>query len=222
MMRKYNSKETKEKIIAVSTRLFIEKGFEKTSIQDISEALEMSKGAIYYHFKTKKDIIKAVREHKSNQVEETVEQWLHEIHAQSAKEKLTHLLEKDLADQKAHSLDHAFSTQMKSSDFIVSAMKDSVNKSAPIIANIIKEGNADGSITTKYPDECAESFVLLFNIWCDPVIFKCSEEQLERRLKFLQLMMKGMGVDIMNEQILQNSKRLLQELYSDVDRYDGS
>lgn len=218
MTRKYNSKETKEKIIAVSTRLFIEKGFEKTSIQDISGALEMSKGAIYHHFSSKEDIIDAVRENKSDRVEETIEQWLNEIQAQSAKEKIIRLLEKDLTDQEAHSLDHAFSTQMKSSDFIVSTMKDSINKSAPIIANIMEEGNIDESITTDYPGECAEAFVLLFNIWCDPVIFKCSEEQLNRRLKFLQLMMKRMGVDIMNEQILQNSKRHLNELYSEGGR----
>ncbi|QGH32868.1 TetR family transcriptional regulator [Gracilibacillus salitolerans] len=214
MNRRNNAEETKEKIIAVSTRLFIEKGFEKTSIQDISEALGMSKGAIYHHFNSKKDIIDTVRENKANNVEETVEQWLNTIDAQSAKEKLTLLLEKDLADQEVHSLDNVFSTQIKSPDFIVSIMRDSVNASSPVFAKIMKEGNMDGSITTKYPNELAEVFFLLFNIWCDPAIFECDEDQLNRRLQFLHLMMKKMGADIMNEEILRNSEKLLQELYA--------
>ncbi|WP_096186411.1 TetR/AcrR family transcriptional regulator [Evansella halocellulosilytica] len=218
MTRRYHSEETKEKIIAVSTRLFIEKGFEKTSIKDICDALGMSKGAIYHHFKSKKEIIEAVRENKSNHIEETVEHWLNGFEAKTAKEKLTLLLEKDIADQEAHSLDKAFSTQIKSPDFIVSTMKDSVQKSAPVFANILKEGNKDGSIATDYPDEFAEVFFLLLNIWCDPVIFECDDDQLHRRLQFLQSMTKKMGADIINDQTLEKAEKLLQNLYSNGDQ----
>lgn len=49
--------ETVEKILDVSMRLFSEKGYEHTTIQDIVDALGMSKGAIYHHFKSKEDII---------------------------------------------------------------------------------------------------------------------------------------------------------------------
>ncbi|MCK0471693.1 TetR/AcrR family transcriptional regulator [Halalkalibacter sp. APA_J-10(15)] len=214
MTRKYKSEETKGKIIAISTKLFIERGFEKTSIRDICEAIGMSKGAIYHHFKSKAEIIEAVKENKYSNVEQTVNDWINEIDAQSAKEKLTGLLEKDLKDQEAHSLDEALSTQIKSSDFIVSMMKDSVNKSAPIFAKIIEEGNRDGSITTDYPYECSEVFFLLLNVWCDPQIMECNEEQLHRRLTFLQLMMKRMGVDIMSDSMVQDTEKFLKNLYS--------
>ena len=39
-----------------------EKGYEKTTIQDIVNALGMSKGAIYHHFKSKDEIIEALSE----------------------------------------------------------------------------------------------------------------------------------------------------------------
>jgi len=50
----------REKIITESTRLFLGKGFEGTSIQEISDALEVTKGAIYWHFKGKNEILETI------------------------------------------------------------------------------------------------------------------------------------------------------------------
>ncbi|MEG0742950.1 MAG: TetR/AcrR family transcriptional regulator, partial [Clostridia bacterium] len=49
------------RILDVSEQLFLEKGYEHTTIQDIINALgDLSKGAIYHHFKSKEEIIIAV------------------------------------------------------------------------------------------------------------------------------------------------------------------
>lgn len=50
----------KEKIIQESLRLFSEKGFSSTSISEILEAAEASKGGLYNHFKTKEELFSAV------------------------------------------------------------------------------------------------------------------------------------------------------------------
>ena len=60
MPRKKNPKQTLENIVSIATELFVEKGCEKTSMQDIVNALGMSKGAIFHHFKSKEDILNAV------------------------------------------------------------------------------------------------------------------------------------------------------------------
>ena len=52
MARNKYPQRTVEKILEVSLALFNEKGYEKTTIQDIVNALGMSKGAIYHHFKS--------------------------------------------------------------------------------------------------------------------------------------------------------------------------
>ena len=58
MSRNKYPEVTVEKILDVSQRLFYEKGYEKTSIQDIVNELGgLSKGAIYHHFKSKEDIL---------------------------------------------------------------------------------------------------------------------------------------------------------------------
>ena len=61
MARNKHSEETASLILDVAFRLFIEKGYERTSIQDIIDNLGgLSKGAIYHHFRSKEDILVAV------------------------------------------------------------------------------------------------------------------------------------------------------------------
>ncbi|MFR3031797.1 MAG: TetR/AcrR family transcriptional regulator [Blautia sp.] len=61
MARNKYPEETVEKILEVSQRLFLEKGYDNTTIQDIVDNLEgLSKGAIYHHFKSKEAIMDAL------------------------------------------------------------------------------------------------------------------------------------------------------------------
>ena len=54
MARNKHPEETVEKILAVSAKLFMEKGYEHTTLQDIIDNLGgLTKGAIYHHFKGK-------------------------------------------------------------------------------------------------------------------------------------------------------------------------
>ena len=61
MARNKYPEETVNLILDVAGRLFMEKGYEHTSIQDIIDNLGgLSKGAIYHHFKSKEEILDAV------------------------------------------------------------------------------------------------------------------------------------------------------------------
>ena len=61
MARNKYPEQTIERILDVSTKLFFEKGYENTSVQDILDELgDLSKGAIYHHFKSKEDIFDAI------------------------------------------------------------------------------------------------------------------------------------------------------------------
>jgi len=52
---------TRECILDTAERLFLEKGYENTTIQDIVDALgDLTKGAVYHHFKSKEEIVDAV------------------------------------------------------------------------------------------------------------------------------------------------------------------
>jgi AcrR family transcriptional regulator len=49
--------DTREQIRKVALELFAEQGYEKTSLREISERLGVTKAALYYHFKSKEDIV---------------------------------------------------------------------------------------------------------------------------------------------------------------------
>ena len=48
---------TKDKVFSTAVGLFIEKGYNNVTINDICDACEITKPTFYYHFKSKQDII---------------------------------------------------------------------------------------------------------------------------------------------------------------------
>jgi AcrR family transcriptional regulator len=51
---------TRQRIQDVALELFAEQGYEKTSLREIAERLEVTKAALYYHFKTKEEILVSI------------------------------------------------------------------------------------------------------------------------------------------------------------------
>jgi AcrR family transcriptional regulator len=54
--------DTRERIQSVALKLFAEQGYEKTSLREIAERLSVTKAALYYHFKSKEDIVRSFTE----------------------------------------------------------------------------------------------------------------------------------------------------------------
>lgn len=54
--------DTKEKILNTALRLFARDGYEAVSVRHISEELGMTKGALYRHYKNKRDIFDSIVE----------------------------------------------------------------------------------------------------------------------------------------------------------------
>ncbi|MGE6631844.1 TetR/AcrR family transcriptional regulator [Bacillus sp. NPDC077027] len=203
MARNKYPEKTVEQILAVSTKLFKEKGFEKTSLQDIIRELDMSKGAIYHHFKSKEEILRAVMDRQFRYATQKLDYLIQHTEAAHAKEKLQLILEHLVADPQSHSVDGILIDQMKNPQFVVEGIKAGVNQDASIIKNLILEGIEDGSMTTAFPAECAEVFMLLVNIWINPTLFERNQEATVQRLLFLQHMMKGLEADIVSDQFIQ-------------------
>lgn len=52
--------DTRSRIQQVALELFTERGYEATSLREIAERLGVTKAALYYHFKTKDDIVQSL------------------------------------------------------------------------------------------------------------------------------------------------------------------
>jgi AcrR family transcriptional regulator len=63
---------TRSRIQEVALELFTEQGYEATSLREIAERLGVTKAALYYHFKTKEDIVASFMEDRFAALEEIV------------------------------------------------------------------------------------------------------------------------------------------------------
>ncbi|MER7750675.1 helix-turn-helix domain-containing protein [Kitasatospora sp. NPDC097643] len=64
--------DTRARIIEVSLELFSEQGYEQTSLREIADRLGVTKAALYYHFKTKDDIVLGIVERMAAPMDETI------------------------------------------------------------------------------------------------------------------------------------------------------
>jgi TetR/AcrR family transcriptional regulator, transcriptional repressor for nem operon len=66
---------TRQRIVDAADRLFYERGFESTSFADIAEAVGISRGNFYHHFKTKDEILDAVIQSRLAQTRAMLDRW---------------------------------------------------------------------------------------------------------------------------------------------------
>ncbi|MFJ9807827.1 TetR/AcrR family transcriptional regulator [Streptomyces sp. NPDC101158] len=64
---------TRQRIQDVALELFAEQGYETTSLREIAERLDVTKAALYYHFKTKEDILVSIFEDLTRPMDELIE-----------------------------------------------------------------------------------------------------------------------------------------------------
>lgn len=64
--------DTRARIQHVALELFAEQGYDKTSLREIAERLGVTKAALYYHFKSKEEIVTSLFDDFQGQVDEII------------------------------------------------------------------------------------------------------------------------------------------------------
>ncbi len=203
MSRNMYPEETYNKIIQVATRLFLEKGYEKTSLQDIiSELGGLTKGAIYYHFKSKEDILMAVVSEicagNSKQM-----QAIMLDHDLDGKHKLEKMFYCSIMNQNQNNVFSIVPQLLDNPTFLVIYIKMVCKVTVPdYIVPIIREGVEDGSIYTDKPDELADALMFLSDVWLNPLVFPMTASQIGRRACLLNQMMEPFNLTIFTDETI--------------------
>ncbi|WP_251094405.1 TetR/AcrR family transcriptional regulator [Streptomyces sp. Caat 7-52] len=79
---------TRQRIQDVALELFAEQGYEKTSLREIAERLDVTKAALYYHFKTKEEIIVSLFEDLTKPIEDLIEWGRRQPHTLETKQEI--------------------------------------------------------------------------------------------------------------------------------------
>ena len=200
MARNKYPEVTVGRILDVSQRLFLEKGYENTTIQDIvAELGGLTKGAVYHHFKSKEEIMDAVGDRMffSNNPFEAVRGRTD----LNGLQKLREAVRLNQSDQERVRLTAQSIPIAKSPRLLQEMIVSNRKVLTPYFLELIEEGNRDGSMHTDYPREIAELLPLLTSLWLLPSVYPASREQMKRKFLFLGEMLEKMGVPLMDDSI---------------------
>lgn len=215
MARNKNPEETVNLILDVAYRLFMEKGYEYTSIQDIIDNLGgLSKGAIYHHFKSKDEILIAVTDRMTAESNKMLAE-IRDCADLNGIEKLKAIFKESLNRPVQDELFTVAPNFHNNSKLLCSVLYDTLEEVAPdYICPIIEQGISDGSIQAENPKQLAELVMLAANVWMNPMIFDSTAEESYRKFLVLQQMMRGFGLDIVDQEMIDRLQELTR-IYQD-------
>ena len=86
--RRQRRGDTRQRIQDVALELFSERGYEKTSLREIAEHLDVTKAALYYHFKTKEEILISLFEDLTRPLDELIDWGRRQPHTLETKQEV--------------------------------------------------------------------------------------------------------------------------------------
>ena len=210
MARNKYPEVTIEKILEVSKRLFLEKGYDNTTIQDIVDELGgLTKGAIYHHFKSKEEIIHALGDRMffENNPFEAVKKRTD----LNGLQKIRELLMLNQSDSERVNLNVQSIPILKNPRILASAIEANQRILTPLWFELLEEGIQDGSIQTEYAKELSELLPLL-NFWLIPSVYPATAKELRHKFAFIMEMLAKMGLPLLNDEMMPLAEKYLADI----------
>lgn len=176
------AEERRNEILDAADTLFAQKGFDGTSTNDILEKVGIARGTLYYHFKSKEDIMDALIDRYNNHLLGAVRELAADrsipvneriirvvmamnIRSGSSREIMEHI----------HKPQNALMHQK--------IQKVIINGVTPILTEIIREGIDQGLFNTPFPYECMEMIMTYTNAVFDGDLVEMTNEERLSRVK---------------------------------------
>ena len=175
------AEERKNEILDVAEKLFGTKGFDCTSTSDILDEIGIARGTLYYHFKSKEEILDAMIIRMTNRLIEKAKAIAAQKDVPVLQRFTMMMLSLNVSGDnfgqellaQAHKPQNALMHQKMEKCLLAG-----IN---PIITDLIKEGIAQGICQTDYPEEVAEMTFLYANTVFDNLM-EHSEEEKQRKI----------------------------------------
>lgn len=204
MARNKYPEETVRKILDTAERLFIEKGYDHTSLQEIIDETGLSKGAIYHHFTSKEDIFYFVCDRIGQRNAEVLSR-VRDDGSLSGLEKLKAIFKVSMHPDRQAKMFCMMPYLMDNHKFLATEMRSIFKEVVPqFMEPIIRQGIADGSIRTDHPKELAEAMLLLSDIWINPIVQPTEPEEVRARCAVYNQLFTQFGIaDLIDEEIIE-------------------
>ena len=166
----------KEFILDVAEKMFIEQGFDQTSIAQILDATQIAKGTLYYYFTSKEEIMDAIIERWIERSFEQVRIWVEQKQLPILERLMGALASLNMQKDGQELLDHLHAPQNallheKTNQILLSKVPE-------ILYPLFQEGFQTGEMQTTYPYESIE-MMLTYSLQ----IFNSSFQKLDQAEK---------------------------------------
>lgn len=190
------AEERKEEILDAAEKLFGTKGFDHTSTNDILEAVGIARGTLYYHFKSKEEILDGVIERISNRLMLDAGKVIRDTEL-PVLERLTKAI---LALNVESEIGHEVMEQVHRPQNALMHQKmqqQLLDGITPLFTELVEEGVRQGICHTDYPGEVVEMTLIYANTVFDELNMEgLSQEKREQKIDgFIYNMERLMGME---------------------------
>ena len=202
MARNKHPEQTIKLILDTASTLFFQKGYDKTTLQDIIDATHLSKGAIYHHFASKEAILIAVAD-RMGEHNTAVLAEVRDRKGLTGAEKLREMFRTAVRLSFQGGIVNMLPFLLENPKFLALQMESILNEAAPYYAlPVLREGIADGSIRTDHPEELSEVLLILSDLWLHPILRPSTPEQVRARCAFFNQFTSQYGFELLDQDII--------------------
>lgn len=165
-----NPEERRDQLIAIAQQLFFTKGYESTSVNDIIEAVGVSKGTFYYYFESKLAILETMAKKMVDQAMLVMEEIVRDdsLDAIAKWTKVFQVLGNWKLNRREELVAYAAIFYNDDNIRLLHKLQIESNRAVPVsLAKIIEQGNREGLFHTDFIQESAEIAYMVMQTYSD-------------------------------------------------------
>ncbi len=177
-----DAEERRNEILDAADELFTQKGYDGTSTKDILEKVGIARGTLYYHFKSKEDIMDALIERYSVRLLGAAQEIAADKSIPVVERIIRVVISMNLSGGSSQEImEHIHKPQ--NALMHQKIQKVIINGVTPILTGIIQEGIEHRLFSTPYPYECMEMVVTYANTVFDDDMVEMTDEERASRIQ---------------------------------------
>lgn len=174
----------RNEILDVAEKLFSTKGYDATSTGDILQELGIARGTLYYHFKSKEEILDAMISRLNDKLVQKAAQIANDQTIPVLK-RLT-LMMQSLNVDNTLGLEIMIQVHKPQNALMHQKLQESMLQGVvPLVSALIREGQEQGICQTPFPEEVAEMTLLYSTTAFDELSNLSSEQRQQKILAFV-------------------------------------
>ena len=170
----------KNEILDAAESLFIAKGYEHSTINDILSSAGIAKGALYYYYKSKEDILDGIVKRRGDAMIDAARRIAEKSDIGAREKLLLSMLSQKPEGERQKQLSAELEKNGGGQMFLKS-LTDIILRLAPVIGGVIEQGIAEGVFSTRYPLESSEILLSAAHSLFDNGGFTWTQEETIRK-----------------------------------------